>query len=80
MYTRYVYICPILYTVKEIYFLLQILMSVPLEFITVTLMLSVPTPLVVSPVPVMMATVEIMDATVWVNSSPSLGHIDSVEI
>ena len=51
-------------------------MSVPL---TVTLMLSVPTPLVASPVPVMMATME-MDATVWVSSSPGLGHIDSVEI
>ena len=44
---------------------------------TVTLMLSVPTPLVVSPVPVMMATVE-MVSTVWVSSSSGLGHIDSV--
>ena len=47
--------------------------------ITVTLMLSVPTPLVASLVPVMMATVE-MDLTVWVSSFDSLGlgHIDSV--
>ena len=47
--------------------------------ITVTLMLSVPTPLVASPVPVTRATVE-MDSPVWVSSSSGLGHIDSVEI
>ena len=47
--------------------------------ITVTLMLSVSTPLVASPVSVMMATVE-MDSTVRVSSSPGLGPIDSVEI
>ena len=54
-------------------------MSVPLVLITVTRMLSVPTPLVASPVPVTRATVE-MESTVWVSSSPGLGHIDSVEI
>ena len=43
----------------------QILMSVPLVIIAVTLMLSVPTPLVASPVPAMMATVE-MDLLVQV--------------
>ena len=43
-------------------------MSVPgLVTITVTLMLSVPTPLVASPVSVMMATLE-MDLHVWVSS------------
>ena len=46
-------------------------MSVPLVLITVTLMLSVPTPLVASPVPVTRDTEE-MDAIVWVNSSPVL--------
>ena len=43
----------------------QILMSVPLVLITVTRMLSVPTPLVASPVPVTRATVE-MDLIVQV--------------
>ena len=46
-------------------------MSVPLVLITVTLMLSVPTPMVASPVPVNLDTVE-MDAPVWVSSSPVL--------
>ena len=55
-------------------------MSVPLVLITVTLMLSVPTPLVASPVPVTRDTEE-MDAIVRVNSSPGfMGHIDSVGI
>ena len=49
---------------------------IPLVLITVTLMLSVPTPLVASPVPVMMATVE-MDSPVWVSKShgPSMGTL-----
>ena len=46
-------------------------MSVSLVLITVTLMLSVPTPLVASSVPVTLDTVE-MDAPVWVSSSPRL--------
>ena len=51
-------------------------MSVPLVLITVTLMLSVLTPLVASPVPVTRATVE-MESTVWVSKSLVLEHIDS---
>ena len=42
-------------------------MSVLVVLITVTLMLSVPTPLVASPVPVTLDTVE-MDSPVWVSS------------
>ena len=53
---------------------LQILMNVWLILMTVTLMLSVPTPLVASPVTVTRATVE-MDLTVWVSSSPGLGTL-----
>ena len=52
-------------------------MSVPLVLITVTRMLSVPTPLVASLVPVIRATVE-MESTVWVSESLVLEHIDSV--
>ena len=51
-------------------------MSVPLILITVTLMLSVQTPLVATPVPVTRATVG-MDAPVWVSSG--LCSSDSVE-
>ena len=60
------------------YLLLQI-MSVPLVIITVTLMLSVLTPLVASPVPVTRATVE-MEPTVRVSKSLVLEHIDSVAV
>ena len=48
-------------------------MSVPLILITVTRMLSVPTPLVASPVPVTRATVE-MESPVWVSKSLVLEH------
>ena len=51
-------------------------MSVPLVLITVTLMLSVPTPLVASPVPVTRATLK-MESTVRVSKSLVLEHIDS---
>ena len=54
-------------------------MSVPLVLITVTRMLSVPTPLAASPVPVTRATVE-MESTVWVSKSLVLEHIDSVAV